>query len=123
MKNMKKILLVLLTGLVLAIALAGVAQAWTPQNIYDDWADNGKLDRQYTTQDLQAYLNDPTVHQYGDSSILVPLDSYVTKTTGQSGRTTFPWTGAQIAAIVLAAALLISLGVLLRRTSRQKQQR
>jgi hypothetical protein len=119
---MKRALLVVLAGLMLALALSGVALAWTPQDLYNDWADNGKLDRTYTNAELNAYLNDPTIHQYGDSSVLVPLDGTVTNLIKGGGRSSFPWTGLQIAAVLFGAVILIALGILLRRSGRQKRQ-
>lgn len=119
---MKRVLIFLLIGLILVLALGGVAlAASSPQDIYDDWAADGDLDGQYTNAELEAYLNDPTVHMYGKPSVLVPLDSHVSSLL-TPGRSTFPWTGAQIAAMVAAAVLLIGLGVLLRRSTKHKQQ-
>lgn len=120
---MKRVLLFLLLGLVLVLAMSGVALAGTsPQDIYDDWAANSTLTGQYTDAQLEAYLNDPTVHMYGKSDVLEKLDTHVTSIINKPGRSTFPWTGAQIAAIVAAAVLLIGLGVLLRRSAKHKQQ-
>jgi hypothetical protein len=120
--HMKKVLIVLFAGLVLTLTISGVALAASPQDIYDDWVAHGTLTQTYTTQELQAYLNDPVVHGYGDTSVLVPLDSYVNSLINKGGRSTFPWTGAQIAAMIAAAALLITLGVVLRRSGRRKPQ-
>ena len=120
---MKRVLLFLLMGLILVLAMSGVAMAGTsPQDIYNDWLTNGHLTGQYTDAQLEAYLNDPTVRMYGDSSVIKPLDDYVSSVINKSGRSTFPWTGAQIAAILAAAVLLIGLGILLRRSSKHKQQ-
>ena len=121
---MKRVLLFLLIGLLLVLAMSGVAMAGTnPQDIYNDWLTNGgHLTGQYTHAQLEAYLNDPTVRMYGDSSVIKPLDDYVSSIINKSGRSTFPWTGAQIAAILAAAVLLIGLGILLRRSAKHKQQ-
>jgi hypothetical protein len=119
---MKKFLLILVAGVILALLMTGIALAATPQDIYNDWLQHGTLTGRYTSAKLEAYLNDPTLHGYGDSSILVPLDSYVNNLLKGGGRTVFPWTGAQIAAMVAAAALLITLGVLLRRSGKRKPQ-
>jgi hypothetical protein len=122
--QVKRVLVFLLLGLILVLAMSSVAMAagTSPQDIYNDWLAHGSLTGQYTNAQLEAYLNDPTVHMYGDSAVLKPLDSYVTSTINSSGRSTFPWTGAQIAAIAGAAVLLIGLGVLLRRSAKHKQQ-
>ena len=125
---MKKI--ILLAGAVLAVLLlcfvfSGVALAdkatWhTPQDIYNDFADNGKLDgpgAPYTEEELEAYLNDATIHQYGDPAIIDALDKLVNELLQ---RNEFPYTGAQIALIAVLAIVLIAAGFLLRRVTRKR---
>ena len=91
-------------------------------DIYSDWlAHNGTLTVQYTDAQLEAVRNDPTLLMEFDSDALKPLDTYITSLLAKPGRRIFPWTGAQIAAILAAAVLLIGLGVLLRRSAKRKQ--
>ena len=125
---MKRVLLFLLMGLILVLAMSGVALAATsspgtsPLDIYSDWlAHNGTLTVQYTDAQLEAVRNDPTLLMEFDSDALKPLDTYITSLLAKPGRSIFPWTGAQIAAILAAAVLLIGLGVLLRRSAKRKQ--
>ena len=47
-----------------AIAATG-AFAATPQDIYRDYADNGRLDGAYSAADLERTLKDAAVQQYG----------------------------------------------------------
>jgi hypothetical protein len=112
---MKKVLLLVGAVVLLVFAFSGVALAATPQDIYNDYADNGQLDNTYTNAELRAYLNDATVHQYGDKTIVEELDQVVTELLG---RDEFPFTGAQLALIAVAAVALIGGGVVLRRMSR-----
>lgn len=52
----------------------------TPQSIYNDYLHNHpRLAGDYTKAELKAYLNDATIHQYGDPKVLAKLDRYVQK--------------------------------------------
>jgi hypothetical protein len=110
---------ILLAGAVLlfVLMLSGVALAATPQDIYNDYADNGKLDNQYTDEELQAYLDDAYIHQYGDPTIVAELDKLVTEMLGTDE---FPMTGAQIGLIAVIAVILIAAGIFLRRMTRKR---
>lgn len=99
----------------LILSLSGVAFAATSQDIYDDYADNGKLDGQYTAEELEAYLNDATMHQYGSEVVTEELDVLA---QSQTTRSEFPFTGAELALMIGGAAVLIGAGVALRRASR-----
>jgi LPXTG-motif cell wall-anchored protein len=131
---MKKVTVLVLTAVVLAIICTVPALAATPQSIYDDFVASGSAETltggPYTVGDLQAYLNDATVHQYGDAAVLTVLDDLVNKVVkymqqgkpfdealklAKQGDRPFPFTGAQIALIAAAGVLLVGLGILLRR--------
>ena len=114
---MKKALLLVAAVVFLVLALSSVALAATPQAIYDDYAANGKLTQDYTNADLRAYLDDATVHQYGDPTVVAGLDQLVTDLLG---RGEFPFTGAQLALIAVAAVVLIGAGFGLRRVTRKR---
>ena len=113
---MKKAILLVSAVLLFLLVLTGVAVAATPQDIYNDYADNGKLDQTYTKAELQAYLNDATIHQYGDPTIVAALDDLVNDML----RNEFPFTGAQLGLIALAAVVLIGGGFGLRRLTRKR---
>jgi hypothetical protein len=103
---------VAVVGLVLAIS--GVALAATPQDIYNDYAADQKLDGTYTDAELRAYLADAWLDQYGDPIILSALDGVVNGILTE-GHGEFPFTGAQVALTVIAAMALIGGGFGLRR--------
>ncbi|MCE5253296.1 MAG: hypothetical protein LLG45_03650 [Actinomycetia bacterium] len=94
------------------MVISGVALAATPQDIYDDFAADGRLDGTYTEAEFQAYLNDATVHGYGDPGIIAGLDKKVIEILG--GRETFPFTGFEVAFASLAMLALVGVGVGLR---------
>lgn len=118
-KMIKKVTLVLFGALLLSLVIAGVAQAaHTPQNIYDDFLANGKLTVQYTNAELQAYLNDAQLHEYGDKTVIDRLDKTVLDLVSRS---TFPFTGFQLAMAGLVVVVLIGGGIALRRFSRPRK--
>jgi hypothetical protein len=114
----KKALLLVVVTAVLLLTLSGVALAATPQQIYDDYEDNGVLDGTYTDAELIAYLNSAYVHQYGDPTILTELDSLVRSIL--SARDRFPFTGVEITLFVIAALALAGAGLGLRRLARRR---
>jgi len=123
----KRSLLAALLTLVVVLAIAGPALAATPQDIYNDYADNGQLNGTYTNEELQAYLDDPVIQQYGDPATVAALNDVVNQILGQSSsgsgtsseedRSTFPFTGAQMGLMAIGAAILLAGGFMLRRTS------
>jgi hypothetical protein len=114
---MGKAVLLVCVVVLLVLALTGVAYAWTPQDIYNDYKDNGRLDRTYTDAELQAYLNDATLHQYGTPSVIAGLDQLV---NGKLSRSEFPFTGAELGLMAGAAVVLIGGGVALRLLTRKR---
>ena len=65
----------IITTVFAAGALVAVPAAFgaTPQQVYDDMADNGRLDGTYTAADIQAALGDATVQGYGSPTVIVKL--------------------------------------------------
>ena len=130
---MTKRLIVLILGaavillLMTSVALASAQNPATPQDIYDDYAGvlpdtgPGKLDgpkTPYTDQELQAYLDDATIHLYGDSSVTEPLDDLV---TDMLTRDEFAFTGFQLMIAGIVAVALVGGGIALRRLSRPQK--
>ncbi len=115
---MKKVLLFVALAAVFVLALSGVALAATSQQIYNDYEDNGKLDGTYTDSELNAYLNSATVHQYGDQATLTALDTLVKRIL--SSRDRFPFTGFEIALMVVGVLVIAGAGVGLRLLSRRR---
>jgi hypothetical protein len=60
------------------LALAGTAAAATPGQIYQDAADNGKLDKSYSAGDLSRYKHDATVSGYGNKVIKIIVQPKIT---------------------------------------------
>lgn len=61
------------TGVVAALAVlvgAPAALAATPEEIYKDLADNGRLDGTYTQAELQAFLQSASVQGYGNPVVV-----------------------------------------------------
>ena len=114
---MKKVFLLAGVAVLLFFALTGVVLAATPQDIYNDYAQNGHLTGTYTDQELQAYLNDAATHQYGNPTVVAGLDQLVKSTLNRSE---FPFTGAQLALIAVIAVVLIAGGFALRRLTRRR---
>lgn len=117
MKKTPLFALLVLTLLILVFVFVPSALAATPQDIYDDYADNLKLDGTYTPEELEAYLNDPVIHQYGKPDIIDPLDNSVRQSL--KDRPTFPFTGFQLLLVSAGAIVLIVVGVVLRRQTRR----
>ncbi len=117
---MKKIAVLLGLVAILLVAMGGFAFAATPQDIYDDYADNGVLDGSYTDAELQAYLDDATLHQYPpDAAKVNGLDALVRGML--SSRDRFPLTGMEAGYMALGVVALLGLGLGLRRVASAKR--
>jgi hypothetical protein len=114
----KKLIFLVLGVLVISLLMTSVALAATPQDIYDDYAADGDLDGTYTDAELQAYLDDATIHQYGDPSVVGPLDDLV---ADMLTRDEFPFTGFQMLIAGIVAVVLVAGGIGLRRLSRPQK--
>jgi hypothetical protein len=138
---MKRIVLLATVTILLVLGLVAVAQAASPQDIYNDYAADGKLTGPYTKAELQAYLDDAAIDEYGNPTVTEPLDALVGRvlgifqaqqgvtfadalkqavgqsTTDQS-RGTFPFTGFQGIAVLLGCIVLVGSGLALRRAAR-----
>jgi hypothetical protein len=121
----------LATAAAVAIGLLGgtAAFAASPQQIYKDFADNGRLDAAYSPRELQAALQDPTVQGYGSPAVVAPMKAEIKRQLGapagqplgQSARGgTLPFTGFDLALIVGGALVLLLIGGGLRRFSRAR---
>jgi hypothetical protein len=114
----KRVSLLVLASVVITLLLTTVAVAWTPQDIYNDFSANGKLTREYTAAELQAYLNDATLEQYADKDIKARLDTAVRELID---RDVFPFTGFQLMMAGIVVVVLIGGGVALRLLSRPRK--
>ena len=113
----KKLAFLVLGVIVLTLLLAPVAMAtsYSPQDIYNDFATNGKLTHSYTQAQLKAYLNDTTLGAYSLKTIKSQLDNVVEALV----RPSFPFTGFQMLLAGIAVVALVGGGLALRRFSRQ----
>ena len=124
-----------------AIAAPGAFSA-TPQEIYKDYADNGQLDQQYSSGDLERALKDAAVQAYGQPGTggLKPeveeeIDDGTSGGTagGSSGGSSsgggtkpvqssggLPFTGLDLRLIVAGALGFVLLGAALRRAAKQR---
>jgi hypothetical protein len=114
---MKKAFLLVGVAVLLFFALTGVVLAATPQDIYNDYAQHHQLTAKYTDAELQAYLDDATIHQYGEPSVIAGLDQLVKSVLNRSE---FPATGAKLGLIAVIAVVLIAGGFVLRRLTRKR---
>jgi hypothetical protein len=115
---MRKLLLALVLGVLsITLLVGGTALAATWEDIHNDLAADGRLDGDYTADELKDYLNNATVREY-DSVIQSRLDS-LTKTDGD--RSVFPFTGFQLTIAGIVAVVLIGGGIALRRFSRPQR--
>jgi hypothetical protein len=114
----KRVVLLVLGAMLITLLVATVAVAWTPQDIYNDFVQNGKLTRDYTDAELQAYLNDATGAQYRDPTVEDQLDDVVLDLID---RDVFPFTGFQMMIAGIVVVALIGGGVALRMFSRPRK--
>jgi len=117
----KRLVFVLLGALVIALVMTSAAMAATTEEIYNDFADDGQLNgtkAPYLDQDLRSYLNDATLHQYGNPTIIDRLDDRVNE---ELTRDTFPFTGFQLMIAGVVAVILVGGGIALRRLSRSQK--
>jgi hypothetical protein len=115
-----------------ALVAAPGALAASPQQIYRDYQDNGRLDGTYTRSDLVRALNNAVVQGYGSNNqkgLKPAVEKQVNKSSGASGTSPaavkvsgggLPFTGLDLSLMVVGALGLVLLGGALRRVARQR---
>jgi hypothetical protein len=122
-----------------ALIAAPGAFAASPQTIYRDYADNGRLDGKYSASDLERALTNAVVQGYGkdkQKGIKPAVEKQINEGTGTSGSSGsgvggtspaavqtgggLPFTGLDLSLITVGALGLILLGAALRRVARQR---
>jgi hypothetical protein len=111
-----------LTVVTCALLLAAGASAATPQQIYRDLADNGRLDRKYSRADLNRALRNPSIPGYtrlervarSPQSFKAPAVE-----PGSDGRT-FPFSGLDLALFGAIGGPLLLIGSSMRHLARAK---
>ena len=114
---------------VAAAALVAVPAAFaaSPQEIYQDYADNGRLDAQYSRADLERAVKDTTLQAYKpttrpDASSLAGTETASERppitTTRRSS--SLPFTGTELGIFTFVGLALVASGFLLRLSARPK---
>jgi opacity protein-like surface antigen len=116
-----------LAAFVVAAVCASSAAAATPQQIYQDLADNGRLDHRYSAPDLARALNSPTYQGYTSPVKKQNAAGVKAATTSKSNAKpaatqtssgALPFTGLDLSLMVAGALALIVLGFGIRRLAR-----
>lgn len=94
--------------------VAPAASAATPQQIYKDYADNGRLDQQYSKADLQRALKSAALQGYPhvgvQGAVQQALGAQAVKTHGG-----LPFTGLDLTLLAAGGAILLAAGAVLRK--------
>jgi hypothetical protein len=120
---------------VTALFAVPAAMAASPTQVYRDYEDNGRLDGRYSIAELQAALRNPAVQGYGSPTIVPGMKREVQRKLGEQHgnlnttnlNTTvqksggLPFTGFDLALLTVGGAILLSVGVGLRRVARAKR--
>jgi hypothetical protein len=103
------------------VVAAPAAVAATPQQIYRDYADNGRLDHSYSKGDLKAALKYAAVQGYPrvgvQGAVQQALGAQAVKTSGG-----LPFTGLDLALMAVGGVLLVGAGTTLRKLGHSRQQ-
>jgi pantothenate kinase-related protein Tda10 len=95
--------------LFLALLFAPAVLASSADDIYRDYADNGKLDKQYSDRELQAFLQNPSVQGYGRVTVAPKLRNEVLTQIAPK-RQTLPFTGLDLALLTAGGLALLLAG-------------
>jgi hypothetical protein len=109
-----------------------VAAAASPREIYEDFADNGRLDQTYSETDLRRVLADASIQGYGNPTVTDDMRNEVQQQLGQDDSQdqgvdavgeggTLPFTGVDLALLTLGAGLLLAIGWGFRKLGRPQQ--
>jgi hypothetical protein len=115
--GLRPVLTLILVGLC-ALACAGPAAAASPQKIYKDLADNGRLDGRYTQADIARAFNlDRVVGTDQRRPAQAEAQAPVTPTPRRAERSdpTIPFTGLDVALLIVGGGPLLLIGIGLRR--------
>ena len=116
-----------------AMLVVGAPSAFaaTPQQIYKDYADNGRLDKTYSRADLNRALKDAVIQGYSKPTQNI-APAIKKKVSGSSGgvagaklpapkqQGALPFTGVDLALMTAGGFSLLLLGGALRRFARNK---
>jgi hypothetical protein len=95
----------------------------TPKQIYQDLADNGRLDHPYTKAELNNALRDATIQGYGKKTVVAGIKQAAKPQGGLQGTKTsgtLPFTGLDLGLLVAGGLVLLGTGFGIRRLGRSK---
>jgi hypothetical protein len=115
---------------VAALFAVPAGMAATPEQIYDDFAADGALDRSYEIADLQATLQNPITQGYPDRTVVTELRPAIERQIAAQRqpleqaveRGGLPFTGLDLALLTAGGLFLLAFGFSLRRLSKAKQR-
>ncbi|MDQ3777425.1 MAG: hypothetical protein M3310_00935, partial [Actinomycetota bacterium] len=105
----------------LALACTSSAVAASPQQIYRDLADNGRLDRAYPRADLERALNPRQVLRTDErrpassAGRTTPADAASLRARANASERRLPFSGLDLALLVAGGGPLLLIGARLRR--------
>ena len=105
-----------------ALVFASATSAATPQKIYRDLADNGRLDQHYSKRDINRALHMPSLQRYElDKSESGPASSPLTASPSPEKSRAIPFTGVDLALFGGVGVPLLILGAGLGRLVRLRE--
>jgi hypothetical protein len=106
-----------------ALLLASGASATTPQQIYRDLADNGRLDRKYSRADVNRALRNPSIPGYARPERVARNPQAFTppaaEPSGGDGRS-LPFSGLDLALFIAIGGPLLVVAGSMRHVTRTK---
>ena len=107
-----------------ALLLASGASAATPQQIYRDLADNGRLDRKYSRADVNRALRNPSLPGYARPERVgrspQAFNQPAADSAGNDGRT-LPFSGLDLALFGAIGGPLLLIGGSMRHLARTRE--
>jgi len=104
------------------LALASTASAATPQTIYRDLADNGRLDRHYSKRDINRALHMPSLQRELESSRSRPVPTPAATAVPLEKARAIPFSGIDLALFGGVGGPLLVLGAGLGRLVRVRER-
>jgi hypothetical protein len=105
----------------LAVAGAPAALGATPQRIYRDYANNGRLDAKYSRADLQRAQRDAAAQGYPKVGVQGAIAQALGTQPVTATKATLPFTGLDLALAAVGGTLLLIAGVGFRRLGKSRQ--
>lgn len=115
---------------VAALLVASAASAASPDRIYRDFQEDGRLDGRYSIADLQAALRNPALQVYRERNptVVPEIRREIRRKIREeqplrTARRTpgLPFTGFDLALLTFGGGLLLAVGLTLRRVARAKR--